>query len=118
MPDTEKEDGPPPSGRVELQFVPPAVPRAPLALDGRPEILREYECGPVPLPTDPEAAYLRHLVFDHIVDPARASMRQRFQAAARSLRDLLAQRWLKTKQTYQRENPKRVYYLSMEFLLG
>ena len=36
----------------------------------------------------------------------------------RSLRDLLTQRWLKTEQTYEQENPKRVYYLSMEFLIG
>jgi starch phosphorylase len=34
------------------------------------------------------------------------------------LRDLLAQRWLLTSRTYDRENPKQVYYLSMEFLLG
>ncbi len=31
---------------------------------------------------------------------------------------MLAQRWLKTKATYYQENPKRVYYLSMEFLIG
>jgi starch phosphorylase len=34
------------------------------------------------------------------------------------LRDLLAERWLLTYQTHDRENPKRVYYLSMEFLIG
>jgi starch phosphorylase len=81
-------------------------------------ILKQYECGPVPLAADPAASYERHLVFDHMVPPQRASMRQRFQALGRSLRDLLAQRWLKTKETYYRENPKRVYYLSMEFLIG
>src|SRR5262249_18408306 len=32
--------------------------------------------------------------------------------------DLLTQRWLKTQETHDKENPKRVYYLSMEFLLG
>ena len=37
---------------------------------------------------------------------------------ARSLRDLLTQRWLLTQQTQDRANPKRVYYLSMEFLIG
>src|SRR5467141_1281368 len=82
------------------------------------EVLKQYECGPVPLTHDPDAAFARHLVFDHIVDPPEASTRQRFQALARTLRDVLAQRWLKTKQTYERENPKRVYYLSMEFLIG
>ena len=34
------------------------------------------------------------------------------------MRDVLSQRWLKTEQTYQQRNAKRVYYLSMEFLLG
>ena len=27
-------------------------------------------------------------------------------------------RWVRTETTYDRENPKRVYYLSMEFLIG
>src|SRR4029450_5223778 len=36
----------------------------------------------------------------------------------RSVRDVLSQRWLRTEQTYERENPKRVYYVSMEFLIG
>ncbi|HEY1859630.1 MAG TPA: glycogen/starch/alpha-glucan family phosphorylase, partial [Gemmataceae bacterium] len=79
---------------------------------------KQYECGPVPLPTDPDAWFERHLVLDHLVDREWASMRQRFQALGRALKDLLAQRWLKTRQTYFQENPKRVYYLSMEFLIG
>jgi starch phosphorylase len=87
-------------------------------VDAKPEILKQYECGPVPLPTDPEAGFQRHLVFDHMVTAQKASLRQRFQAIGRAIRDLLAQRWLKTKETYYRENPKRVYYLSMEFLIG
>jgi glycogen phosphorylase len=47
-----------------------------------------------------------------------ADQRERLEAVARSLRDLLSQRWLLTQQTQDRANPKRVYYLSMEFLLG
>ncbi len=31
---------------------------------------------------------------------------------------MLSQRWILTEETYQRENAKRVYYLSMEFLIG
>jgi starch phosphorylase len=34
------------------------------------------------------------------------------------VRDVLAQRWVQTKTTYDRQNAKRIYYLSMEFLLG
>ncbi len=62
--------------------------------------------------------YDRHLVFDHVVSAEDASQRERFEAVARTLRDLLAERWLLTQQTHDRENAKRVYYLSMEFLIG
>ena len=41
-----------------------------------------------------------------------------WEAAAHALRDFISQRWLKTDQTYELRNPKRVYYLSMEFLIG
>ena len=45
--------------------------------------------------------------------------RERFEAVARSVRDILSQRWVRTERTYHAsENPKRVYYLSMEFLIG
>jgi starch phosphorylase len=75
-----------------------------------------YECGP--LHFDDAENYDRHLVFDHAVSLEKANERQRFEAVARALRDLLTQRWLLTEQTYEQANPKRVYYLSMEFLLG
>ncbi|HEV3255911.1 MAG TPA: glycogen/starch/alpha-glucan phosphorylase [Gemmataceae bacterium] len=60
----------------------------------------------------------RYLLCDQLVDPKLARPRQCFEALARSIRDLLAHRWVKTRQTFLRENPKRVYYLSMEFLIG
>src|SRR5437016_8907225 len=47
-----------------------------------------------------------------------AGPRERFEAVARSVRDVWSQRWVRTEETYERENPKRVYYLSMEFLIG
>src|SRR5262249_60960535 len=50
--------------------------------------------------------------------PAAAGARERYEALARSVRDVLSQRWVRTEQTYERTNPKRVYYLSMEFLIG
>jgi len=80
--------------------------------------LAQYECGPVRFSGDENASYERHLVFDYVVTPEEANPRQRFEAVARSLRDLLSQRWIKTDRTYDRANPKRVYYLSMEFLIG
>jgi glycogen phosphorylase len=75
-----------------------------------------YQCGPLSF-TD-TYTYDRHLVFDHAVSIEHASDRERFEAVVRALRDLLTQRWLLTEQTYEDANAKRVYYLSMEFLLG
>src|SRR5262245_7251248 len=80
------------------------------------DVLKRYECGPFRFHADDY--YDRHLVFDHDVAPETARQRERFEAVASSLRDLLTQRWLLTQQTQDRANPKRVYYLSMEFLLG
>ncbi len=89
---------------------------------GRPDewstLLEQYGCGPVQFSGAHDALYERHLLFDAVVAPVAAGSRQRFEAAARSVRDILSQRWVKTEETYARQNPKRVYYLSMEFLLG
>jgi starch phosphorylase len=85
------------------------------ALNG---LLERYGCGPVRFSGTGDALYERHLLFDSVVDPTAAGPRERYEAAARSLRDVLSQRWLRTEQTYERENPKRVYYISMEFLIG
>jgi starch phosphorylase len=79
---------------------------------------QQYDCGPVDLSGNPGALYERHLFFDNVVDPARVGMRDRYEALARSIRDVLSQRWSRTEQTYEKEDPKRVYYLSMEFLVG
>src|SRR5260370_7206639 len=65
-----------------------------------------------------DALYDRHLFFDNVADPAATGPREHYEALARSVRDILSKRWVRTEQTYERENPKRVYYLSMEFLIG
>ena len=81
-------------------------------------LVRQYGCGPVRLTGTSDALYERHLFFDNVADPATVGARERYEALARSIRDVLSQRWVLTEQTYERENPKRVYYLSMEFLIG
>jgi starch phosphorylase len=78
----------------------------------------QYGFGSILFAGTDDAFYERHLVFDNVVDPAAAGPRERFEAIARSVRDILSQNWVRTEQTYERENPKRVYYLSMEFLIG
>jgi starch phosphorylase len=78
----------------------------------------QYGCGPVQFAGTDEALYERHLLFDNVVELERATTRDRFEALARSVRDVLSQRWLLTERTYEQQNPKRLYYLSMEFLIG
>ncbi len=94
-----------------------AAPRVTTA-DTLPALRRQYGCGPVDLTGNSDALYERHLLFDNVADPATVGARERYEAFARSVRDVLSQRWVRTEQTYERGNPKRVYYLSMEFLIG
>jgi starch phosphorylase len=82
------------------------------------ELLTQYGCGPIPFSGSDEALYERHLLFDDVIDLKAAGPREQFEALARSVRDVLSQRWVRTEQTYERANAKRVYYLSMEFLIG
>jgi glycogen phosphorylase len=83
-----------------------------------PELLEQYGCGPVQFAGSGNASYQRHLVFDNVITQESAGSRERFEALARSVRDLLSQRWVRTEQHYLRKNPKRIYYLSMEYLIG
>ena len=64
------------------------------------------------------AFYERHLIFDNVIDLAASTPRDQFEARARSVRDVLSQRWILTDRTYENCNPKRLYHPSMEFLIG
>src|SRR5713101_8467175 len=94
------------------------TPRAATAPDALATLRRQYGCGPVDLTGSANALYERHLLFDNVVDPAAAEARERYEALARSVRDVLSQRWVRSEQTYESANPKRLYYLSMDFLIG
>ena len=60
----------------------------------------------------------RYLLCEHLIDPNVAKSRQKFEAASRFIRDLVAHRWVKTQRARELADPKCVHYLSMEFLLG
>jgi len=84
----------------------------------RQKLLKQYSSGPIKFSGNRDALYERHLLFDNVIDPRIASAREKFEAAARSVRDVLSQRWVHTENTYDQQNPKRIYYFSMEFLIG
>src|SRR3954452_5842717 len=86
--------------------------------DGLAALREQYGCGPVKFTGTEDGLYERHLLFDGVAPATAAGARERFEAFARSVRDVLSQRWILTEETYQRENAKRIYYLSMEFLIG
>ncbi len=80
--------------------------------------LERFGVGPIHFAGSDSGLYERHLLFDNVIAARRADARDRFEAFARSGRDVLAQRWTLTQDTYTRKDAKRVYYLSMEFLIG
>ncbi len=51
-------------------------------------------------------------------DRFTATSHDNFMALGMSLRDRLVERWIQTQQRYHVKNLKRVYYLSLEFLIG
>src|ERR1700741_3237686 len=96
----------------------PPAPRTTTASPTMAALRQQYGCGPVELTGNTDALYERHLFFDNVIEPTASSARDRYEAFARSVRDVLSQRWVRTEETYERLDPKRVYYLSMEFLIG
>jgi starch phosphorylase len=68
------------------------------AQTGTAELLKQYGCGPVQF-SGTDGLYERHLQFDNVVDERKIGPRERFEAAARSVRDVLSQRWALTENT-------------------
>ena len=47
-----------------------------------------------------------------------ATQEQIFQAVSYTVKDVIIDNWLKSQKAYEKQNPKIVYYMSMEFLMG
>ena len=63
-------------------------------------------------------SFENHLKFTLVDDKFSATKLDHFISLALSVRDKLVEKWLHTQQYYYENNLKRVYYLSMEFLIG
>ena len=63
-------------------------------------------------------ALSHHLIYSVGKDPITATKRDWYLTTAHKVKDHLIHRWMETMRTYYRQDVKRVYYLSMEFLIG
>jgi starch phosphorylase len=59
-----------------------------------------------------------HLIYSSSKYHNNATTRDWYQTTAYTVRDRLVERWMETMQRYYEQDPKRVYYLSLEFLMG
>ncbi len=63
-------------------------------------------------------SFVNHLEYSQAKDEYSATRLDLYKSLALTVRDLLFERWIDTMQTYYKKPAKRVYYLSMEFLIG
>ena len=59
-----------------------------------------------------------HLRYSLAKGKYRATPRDEYTAFANAVRDRVVERWISTQEKYLKKNTKRVYYLSLEFLMG
>ena len=83
--------------------------------------LKESTPAPVNICSDNVA--IRHDVVERVTyrvgkNPAMATSRDWFNATAYVLRDHMVDQWMRTTQNYYKKDVKRVYYFSLEFLMG
>ncbi|HYG31602.1 MAG TPA: glycogen/starch/alpha-glucan family phosphorylase, partial [Methylophilaceae bacterium] len=63
-------------------------------------------------------ALQNHLIFSCGKGSATSTERDWYAATANTVRDHMIDRWVKTRDEYRSQDPKRIYYLSLEFLIG
>src|SRR5512138_1372564 len=63
-------------------------------------------------------AFADHLQYSQAKDEHSATALDRYFAVAYAVRDRMMRRWIQTQQAYYKRDAKRVYYLSLEFLMG
>jgi len=62
--------------------------------------------------------FSRHLHFTLVKDRNVATTRDYYHTLAHTVKDHLVGRWIRTQQYYYEKDPKRIYYLSLEFYMG
>ncbi len=75
------------------------------------------------LPTPSTVNAIKENIIHHLMsfqgrDPERSGAPDVYKALAYTMRDLMVQKWISTQKTFYAKEKKRVYYLSLEFLIG
>ncbi|MBU3736243.1 MAG: glycogen/starch/alpha-glucan phosphorylase [Methylobacterium sp.] len=65
-----------------------------------------------------EDSLKNHLIYTEGKNSTSATERDWYNTTAHTVRDHLIERWVETVSDYNTQDPKRVYYLSLEFLIG
>jgi len=68
--------------------------------------------------TNLKKSFSRHVHYTMCTDRNHATPRDYYFALAHTVRDNLISRWIRTQQQQYEADPKRVYYLSLEFYMG
>ena len=79
------------------------------------------DCDSLFFPTSAEDIkknILHHVMSFQGRDPQRAGESDIYKALAYTLRDIMVEKWIKTQKASYAKSKKRVYYLSLEFLVG
>lgn len=72
----------------------------------------------LPKLTPVKQALQNHLIFSCFKTDRASTPRDWYHTAAYTVRDHVVERWVRTAASYNDQDPKRVYYLSLEFLIG
>ena len=78
-------------------------------------------CTSVYFRTNPEAIkenIVHHLLSFQGRDPERSGTTDIYKALAYTMRDIMVEKWVATQKTFYAKSKKRIYYLSLEFLIG
>jgi len=81
---------------------------------------KDFFCG---IKGPPDIAHLKKLILHHLLifqgrDSGLVGDRDMYKALAYTLRDVLIENWIKTQRSNYDKKRKRIYYLSLEFLIG
>jgi glycogen phosphorylase len=91
----------------------PSAPKTPRATKAKGEVSSVTN-----VKTPAKQALQNHLVYSIFKTDEVATPRDWYSTTAYTVRDHVIDRWVKTVEAYAKQDPKRVYYLSLEFLIG